>query len=76
MAPNYSQPYIFVLRRSNLKSVLNKGCLAFAIQEIINLVAILKHRPFSPMQKFHLNSHRHTQQVGDDNKPKKQEEKF
>jgi len=49
--------------QSNLKSVVNQGQLAFALQEVVKLV---KHIPSRPWHTFHHNIYRKKLQIGDD----------
>ena len=48
--------------QSNLKSVVNQGQLAFALQEVVKLV---KHIPSRPRHTFHHNSYRKKLQIGE-----------
>ena len=59
--------------QSNLKSVVNQGQLAFALQEVVKLV---KHILSRPRHTFHHNSYRKKLQIGDDKTPRRQEVKF
>ena len=59
--------------QSNLKSVVNQGQLAFALQEVVKLV---KHIPSRPWHMFHHNSYGKKLQIGDDKMPIRQEVKF
>ena len=59
--------------QSNLKSVVKKGQLAFALQEVVKLV---KHIPSRPRHMFHHNSYRKELQIGDNKTPRRQEVKF
>ena len=59
--------------QSNLKSVLNQGQLAFALQEVVKLV---KHIPFRPRHTFHHNNYGKKLQIENDKTPKRQEVKF
>ena len=54
--------------QSNLKSVVNQGQLAFALQEVVKLV---KHIPSRPRHTFHHNSYRKKLQIGDEKNAKK-----
>jgi len=59
--------------QSNLKSVVKKGQLAFALQEVVKLV---KHILYRPRHTFHHNSYWKELQIGDDKTPRRQEMKF
>ena len=59
--------------QSNLKSVVNQGQLAFALQEVVKLV---KHISSCPRHTFHHNSYRKKLQIEDDKTPRRQEVKF
>ena len=59
--------------QSNLKSVVNQGQLAFALQEVVKLV---KHILSRPRHTFHHNSYRKELQIGDDKTPRRQEVTF
>ena len=57
----------------SLKSVVNQGQLAFALQEVVKLVT---HIPSRPRHMFHHNSYRKKLQIGDDKTPRRRDAKF
>jgi len=51
--------------------VVNQGQLAFALQEVVKLVTIVKHIQSCPRHTFHHNSYRKELQIGDEKNAKK-----